>query len=144
MSDQDTRINEHESISKFLEATNDNETTTQPTTQTEKLDGQNEMKTITIKEKTNYWLSDKAKAKKREYHKRYYQILKERKQQQLDLIEELKSKQITGCSITLMNVNGKTSTRSIRNEEEYLNLINDLISSLVDNGLLADYSIDAL
>ena len=102
------------------------------------------MKTMTMKKKTNYWMSDEAKKKKQAYGKQYYQRQKEKQQAQLELLEELKSKQITGCSITLMNVNGKTSTRAIHDEQDYLTLIDDLITSLVDNGLVADYSIDAL
>ena len=147
MTDQSTGNSTVESLSSFLAHSVDSPSTTLPT---EKFDEKqesndnNEMKTITMKKKTNYWMSDEAKKKKQAYGKQYYQRMKEKQQAQLELLEELKSKQITGCSITLMNVNGKTSTRAIHDEQDYLTLIDDLITSLVDNGLVADYSIDAL
>ena len=96
---------------------------------------------IEIKKDTNYWLSDKARAKKSAYMREYQ---RRKKQEQQDLIERLKRHQLRARSITLMNISGKTAVRKIECEDDYERLISDLLSTLVDNGLLNDFSIESL
>ena len=112
---------------------------------TEKLDEKQDdkpdvsKKTITINSKTNYWISDKVKAHKREYRKEYY---RRKKQEQQELIESLKDKQIKGATIAILNLSGKQTVRKITTEQNYLKLCDDLLATLQANRIINDYSID--
>ena len=100
-----------------------------------------EKEVIQIKKGTNYWLSTAAKNKKKEYAKEYY---KRKKQQQETLIEDLKSKQIIGTKITLLNISGKETIRNINSEQEYIKLLDDLLFTLKANKIINDYLISEL
>ena len=97
-------------------------------------------KTITINSKTNYWISDKVKAHKREYRKEYY---RRKKSEQEELIRSLKANQIIGATVTILNLSGKQTIRKITTEQNYLKLCDDLLATLQANRIINDYSIDS-
>ena len=99
----------------------------------------NNTKTITINSKTNYWVSDKVREKQKAYHKDYY---RRKKQEQHELIKALKSKQIIGSTVTILNLSGKQTVRKITTEQNYLKLCDDLLATLQANRIINDYSID--
>ena len=96
---------------------------------------------IEVKSGTNYWVSDKVKQRKNAYMREYH---KRKKLQQQSLIDHLKQHQIHGRQISLLSINNKQATREIDTEEKYLILINDLLATLQENGLLNDYNIEPL
>ena len=76
--------------------------------------------------------------KRREYKRNYQKEWRKRRSQEL---EELKTKQIKGAQICLLNINNKLRNISVQSEQEYIDFLDDLLATLRDNGLINDYSL---
>ena len=144
MESETTKKNNSQSLCNFLSMNSDEESITESVEKNDKKqpsESPKETKIITMNKETNYWVSDKVKQKRKAYHREYYL---RKKQEQQGIIERLKRHQLRGRSLTLMNISGKTAVRKIECEDDYERLISDLLSTLVDNGLLNDFSIESL
>ena len=84
-----------------------------------------------------YWLSTEAKKKKCQYMKEY----NERKKQEFEI---LKQHQLQPRQLTLLNINGKVSTRHLNTDADYAKLIEDLVGALFDNKLLSNYQLSEI
>ena len=136
-----TKENNTSSLCNFLGKVSDEESITESidnSNEEQQTELQKQTKTITVNKKTNYWISDKVKAHRKEYARKYY---KRKKQQQETLIEDLKSKQIIGTKIAILNVSGKEAIRNINSEQEYIKLLDDLLFTLKANKIINDYLI---
>ena len=151
MTSENTKESDAQSLCDFLGLQNDAESIVESITESiEKSDekqadkpddNQNDdVQTITVKKGTNYWLSKQAKEKRKAYHRDYYH---RKKNEQQELIESLKAKQIIGATVTILNLSGKTAVRKITTEQNYLKLCDDLLATLQANRIINDYSIDS-
>ena len=71
--------------------------------------------------------------KKQLNHARYLRM-KER-------LNALKANQTHGCRIILFNIDGRIKQFEVSTEEEYKNMLTNMLSTLKDNELLTDYLI---
>lgn len=78
------------------------------------------------------------KQSRAEHHRIYQRAWNKKRKEQF---EELKKNQIKGVQITLLNINNKLRNITIKNENDYLKLLDDLLATLRDNQLINDYSV---
>lgn len=109
-------------ISTFFERKQDDENKEENTTTTPTETVKSE---ITTDEAT---VLDKKKAE----NKKRYQRSKEK-------LLALRANQIHGCELVLFNINNKLRKIIIQSEKDYIKLIEDLVGTLKDNQMLADY-----
>ena len=86
--------------------------------------------------------NDETKALSRRERKNAYQR-KWNARKRLEF-EELKNNQIKGVKIILLNVNNTINSKTIKNEDDYIKFIDDLLDTLRANGILNDFDISSL
>ena len=79
-----------------------------------------------------------AREARNEHHRIYQRAWNKKRKEQF---EELKKNQIKGVQITLLNLNNKLRNITIKNENDYLKFLDDLLATLRDNQLINDYTL---
>ena len=79
-----------------------------------------------------------AREARNEHHRIYQRAWNKKRKEQF---EELKKNQIKGVQITLLNLNNKLRNITIKNENDYLKFLADLLATLRDNQLINDYTL---
>ena len=122
---------------------NNDETVTinsDPTTEMEKSNA--DVQIITIKAGQKCWFSDEVKAKRKESQKRYREKRRIELQRMQQEYKQLVRHKLKHREVRLANIDGKIAIRHLETDDDYVNLINDLLQTLVNGGLLDDFSVD--
>ena len=86
----------------------------------------------------NYWLSPEAKKRKSEYMKVYNA---KKKQELNDYIQKLKDNSLKPCVITFYDDINRPTYRKLESSEDYFNFIEDIMTVLVNKGLVSNYDV---
>ena len=101
-------------------------------------DSKSDTQTITIKANQKYWLSPEAKEKRKAYMKSYHK----RKREELDTeLKRLSSQQFREHVVSFTLFNDQERRRIIRNDDDLVRFLTDLLETLQENSIIKDFSL---